>query len=123
MGIPVTPDDQKPLAYYADENTGVTTTIVRKSVPGGALSLQIGLFANAASAPTAKWLFVAVNALSDSEEAYMLATPGARLAIPVGELQPLQFPAADPLLRYAFTTDAATESVGNRVIQRIGSPV
>lgn len=122
MGLPVTPDDQKPLAYYADETTGVTTTIVRKAVPGGALSLQIGLFANAANAPTAKWLFVAVNAMSDSEEAYMLATPGARIAVPVGDLQPLHFPLTDPLLRYAFCTDAAAEANGNRVIQRIGSP-
>lgn len=121
MGIPVTPDDQKPLAYYADENTGVTTTIVRKQVPGGALSLQLGLYPTTGTATTAKWVFVAVNALSDSEEAYMLATPGARIAIPAGDLQTLSFPAADPLLRYAFMTDAATETAGSRLIQRIGS--
>lgn len=120
MGLPTTPDDQKPLAYYTDETVDAATAITRKQVPGGALSLQIGMYANAANPPTAKWLFLAVNALSDSEEAYMLSTPGARLAIPVGETQQISFPLTDPLTRYAFCADSAA-TVGNRVIQRIGS--
>lgn len=123
MGLPVNPPDMKPAAVFCDETNGLTTTIVRKTVPGGASFVELGLFASTGSAPTAKFLYVCFNALSDSEEAAMLANPSSRFCIPVGEVQKFLFEASDPCLRYAMATDAATESVGSKVVQRVGSLV
>lgn len=124
MPLPTTA--QAPAAWYSDGNTNVTTTVVRKSVAGGAAFLDIGLFKNQAAAATAVWLYVAINAMSNSEEDLILASAGPqRLEIPVGstlaDMQRIQAPTNDPITRYAFRTDAAAESVGNRVVQRIGS--
>lgn len=122
-GYPVLTGDEQASAVYSDETASPTTTVTRKSVPGGASFVELGLFQSGASAPTAKFIYVAVNALSDSEEDYMLSTPSARICIPVGEFQRIMFPANDPCLRYAFSTDAATETNGSKCIQRIGSLV
>lgn len=121
MPIPVTPDAEAPLAYYGDETSGPTTTATRKTVPSGAACLEIGLFPTTGTATTAKFLFVVVNAESDSEENDMLADPKSRLCIPTGKFERLLFSADDPLTRYAFTTDVAAESAGSKCIQRIGS--
>lgn len=121
MGLPVTPDDQKPAAFYNDINDGVTTTVARKSIPAGALSIELGLFQTTGTATTAKFVFVVFNAMSDSEEDAMIANNSTRFLIPTGQFQKFTFPAADPCLRYAFRTDAATETAGSRLIQRIGS--
>lgn len=123
MGLPVNPPDMRPAAVYCDETANLTTSIVRKTVPGGGAFVELGLFASTASAPTAKFLYVCFNALSDSEEAAMLANPSSRFCIPVGEAQKFIFEASDPCLRYAMQTDAAAESVGSKVVQRIGSQV
>lgn len=122
-GYPVLSGDQQAAAVYNDETTSPTTTVTRKSVPGGASFVELGLFPSTASAATAKFLFVAVNALSDSEEDYMLANASTRICIPVGEVQRIMFPDSDPCTRYAFTTDAAAESVGSKCIQRVGGLV
>lgn len=121
MGIPTTPDDQKAAAYYFDETTGLTTTVVRKAVPGGAMSLEIGHYQTTGTVSTAKLLYVAFNALSDSEEDNMLASVGQRAVIPTGQTRKFLFPAAAPLTRYCMKTDAATETAGSIVIQAIGS--
>lgn len=121
MGLPVTPDDQKPAAYYNDIQDGQNTTATRKAVPGGALSIEIGMFPTSANPTTAKFVFVVFNALSDAEEDVMLATNSTRFLIPTGEFQRFTFPPDDPCRRYAFRTDAATETNGSRIIQRIGS--
>lgn len=121
MGLPVTPDDQKPAAYYNDLTDGQNTTITRKAVPGGAISIEIGMFPTTGVATTAKFVFVVFNALSDAEEDVMIATNSTRFLIPTGEFQKFTFPATDPCTRYAFRTDAATETAGSRIIQRIGS--
>ena len=122
-GYPVLTADQQSAAVYSDETASPTTTTTRKAIPGGASFVELGIFGSSASNPTAKFLYVAVNALSDSEEDYMLATPSARLCIPAGEFQRIMFPVSDPCLRYAFATDAATETNGSKCIQRIGSIV
>lgn len=121
MGLPTTPDVESPVAYYGDETASPTTTITRKTVPGGAKALEIGLFQTTGTATTAKFLYLAVNALSDAEETAMLANPATRICIPAGRFEKFVFPVSDPLTRYAFTTDAATETAGSRCIQRIGS--
>lgn len=121
MGIPVTPDAESPAAFYSDETASPTTTITRKSVPGGARMLEIGLFQTTGTATTAKFLYVVVNAISDAEEAAMLANVTTRITIPAGQWERLVFPTAEPLTRYAFATDAATETAGSRCLQRIGS--
>lgn len=120
-GYPVLTGDEQPAAVYNDENASPTTTTVRKQVPGGASFIEIGLFQSAANAPTAKFLFLVVNALSDSEEDYMLSNAATRICIPVGEFQRVMFPNDAPCTRYAFRTDAAAESVGSKCIQRVGS--
>lgn len=122
-GYPVLTGDQQASAVYSDETASPTTTATRKTVPGGASFIELGIFQSGASATTAKFLFVAVNAISDSEEDYMLAAPSARICIPSGEFQRIMFPKDDPCLRYAFTTDAATETNGSKCVQRIGSNV
>lgn len=120
-GYPVITGDQQAAAIYSDETASPTTTVTRKQVPGGASFIELGLFQSGPSAPTAKFIYVAVNALSNSEEDYMLSTPATRIAIPVGEFQRIMFPDSDPCLRYAFATDVATETNGSKCIQRIGS--
>lgn len=122
-GYPVLTGDQQAAAVYSDETASPTTAATRKAIPGGASFIELGIFPSGASATTAKFLYVAVNALSDSEEDYMLANASTRIAIPTGEIQRVMFPAADPCLRYAFTTDAATETNGSKCIQRVGSLV
>lgn len=121
MGLPVTPEDQKPAAFYNDLTDGQTTTITRKSVPGGATSIELGLFPTTGTATTAKFLFVVFNALSDSEEDNLIANNATRFVIPAGMFQRFTFPPDDPCTRYAFRTEAATETAGSRTIQRIGS--
>jgi hypothetical protein len=121
MGLPVTPDAESPAAYYGDETASPTTTRTTKTIPGGAKALEIGLFPTTASATTARFLFVCFNALSDSEAASMLANVGSRVCIPAGKMEKFVFPTADPLIRYDFTTDAASETAGSKCIQRIGS--
>lgn len=121
MGLPVTPDAEAPVAYYGDETASPTTTITRKTIPGGAKTLEIGLFQTTGTVTTAKFLYLVVNALSDAEETAMLANPSTRLCIPTGKFDRLIFPTNNPLTRYAFTTDVATETAGSKVIQRIGS--
>lgn len=122
-GYPVLTGDQQAAAVYSDETASPTTTVTRKAVPGGASFVELGIFQSGVSAPTAKFLYVAVNALSDSEEDYMLSTPSTRICIPVGEFQRIMAPDSDPITRYGFTTDAAAESNGSKCIQRIGSLV
>lgn len=122
-GYPVLTGDQQSAAVYSDETTSPTTTVTRKAVPGGASFIELGIFASGASAPTAKFLYVVVNAASNSEEDYMLSKPSTRIAIPAGEFQRIMFPDSDVCLRYAFTTDAATETNGSKCIQRIGGLV
>ncbi len=121
MGLPVTPDAEAPVAYYGDETASPTTTITRKSVPGGAKTLEIGLFQTTGTVTTAKFLYVVFNAISDAEEAAMLANPATRVCIPAGRFEKFMFPTTDPLTRYAFASDVATETAGSRCIQRIGS--
>lgn len=121
MPIPVTPDAEAPAAYYCDETAGPTTTITRKTVPGGAACLEIGLFQTTGTVTTAKFLFVVFNAIGDAEETTMLANPSTRLCIPTGKFERLLFSVDDPLLRYAFASDAAAETAGSKCIQRIGS--
>lgn len=123
MGLPVNPPDMRPAAVYCDETTNLTTSIVRKTVPGGASFVELGLFATTGSAPTAKFLYICFNALSDSEETAMLGNPSSRFCIPVGDVQKFIFEASDPCLRYAMTTDAAAEAAGSKTVQRIGSLV
>ena len=122
-GFPVLTGEQQAAAYYSDESSGVTTTTVRKSVPGGATSIELGLFSSTSTSASARFLYVAYGAISDSEEDYMLATPGLRDVIPLGEVKRVDFPESDPCLRYAIKTDAATESNGNLVTHTIGSLV
>lgn len=112
-------------AWTNDANVDVTTTVVRKTVPGGAAFLDIGLMRKVAAVPTALYLYVAINAVSDAEETAILAAAGPqRIEIPFGatlrDMQRIMAPGSEPITRYAFCTDAATESVGNRVVQRIG---
>lgn len=120
-GYPVLTGDQQAAAVYSDETASPTTTVNRKSVPSGASFIELGLFPTTANAATAKFLYVAVNALSDSEEDYMLSNPSTRICIPAGEFQRIMAPDSDPITRYAFTTDAAAETAGSKCIQRIGS--
>lgn len=122
-GFPVLAGDEQGAAVYNDETSSPTTVITRKSVPAGASYVELGLFPSTNSAPTAKFLFVVVNAASDSEEDFLIATPSARICIPVGEMQRIMFPESDPCTRYAFASDAATESVGTKCIQRVGGLV
>lgn len=121
MGLPVTPDAESPAAYYGDETASPTTTRTTKTVPGGAKALEIGLFQTTGTVTTAKFLYVCFNALSDSEAAAMLANVATRVCIPAGKMEKFVFPTTDPLTRYDFATDAATETAGSKCIQRIGS--
>lgn len=124
MAKPMPTSEQAQADWTHDETANVTTTVVRKSVPSGASFVDIGLFKSTASAATALWLYVAVNALSNAEEDTILANPGPqRLRIPIGtSLRDMCRLQSDvPITRYAFRTDAVAESVGNVVIQHIGS--
>lgn len=115
------PLDQQSAAYYFDETTGLTTSIVRKQVPGGAISIELGLYPTTSSPTTARFLYVCFNAVSDSEEANMLATVGQRAVIPAGFSMKFTFDPKTPLTRYAMRTDAAAETNGSIAIQSIGS--
>lgn len=121
MGLPTTPDAESPVAYYGDETASPTTTVTRKAVPAGAKTLELGIFQTTAAVTTAKFLYVAFNALSNSEEDAMLANPSTRMCIPAEKFEKFVFPVNDPLTRYAFVTDVATETAGSKCIQRIGS--
>lgn len=122
--MPIPTESDLPLDWYSDSSTGVTSTLAagnRKKVPAGALQMQIGLFPTTANPSTARTLFVALNALSDSEEDQILSGAlSGRIEIPAGFWEVLKFDPTNPLLRYAIATDAATETNGGRVIQRIG---
>lgn len=130
MAKPIPTVEQAQAGWFSDENTGVTTTAVRKTVPGGAAYLDICLFSSTATPSTALWLFIALNADSNSHEDDILAgaSPSAiqqRIRLPRGltnaDMLRVVHPNGDPITRYAFRTDAATESVGNIVVQRVGS--
>lgn len=118
-GYPMLIGEEQPSAVYNDETNNATNTIVRKSIPGGASFVELGMYPGT-NAPTARFLYVVVNALSDAEETFMLDNPSTRICIPLGEMQRITFPDSDPLTRYAFKTDVA-ETGNNKVVQRVGS--
>ncbi len=120
-GIYVLTGEERPAAIYTDETSGLTTTVVRKTVPGGAKQISIGLFPSTKAAADAALLYFVPNAFSNSDEDAKLAAPGLRYTIPVGFMQTFYFPDDAPLLRYAITSNVASETIGNVCLQIVGN--
>ena len=96
---------QVPYQQYFDEVANISTTPVKRSLGLGRSYVEISYLAGNGAAPTGKFLYVVLNAVTDADAAVKLTVVGVRLVIPLGGVLKIQ--AVGKITRIDLVSDTA----------------
>jgi hypothetical protein len=99
------------------ETDNQSTTITTKTLAVGATLVEFCYLQGSGAAATGRFLYIVLNAISDADAAFRLATPGCRSLVALGDTQ--EFRTVTPVTRIDYVTDIA-ETGTSKILLKIG---